>query len=170
MLLCSSHLWRITVMTCFHANMHVASQRLSINASSVLKFTFLTVTCFNGASSLCVAFREWSAEIQHLFTQQASLSEGQHSPQNVAEWPCFLPRVFISAKDGGAGFFFRNLRSECTVERRANFEVCLPMGQKYKFKLKGKAILTCLIPNNRTILPIFETFQKPRWILSVKNI
>lgn len=59
------------------------------NVSSVLKFTFLTVTCFNGAFGLRAAFRECTAEIQHLFIQQTSLSEGQQSPRNVAERLCF---------------------------------------------------------------------------------
>ncbi|KAE8292860.1 V-type proton ATPase subunit S1 [Larimichthys crocea] len=48
------------------------AQNLNRLSTNVLKFTFLTVTCFNGAFALRAAFRECSAEIQHLPIQQTS--------------------------------------------------------------------------------------------------
>lgn len=139
--------------TLSHQHMHVPSQ-LSTNVNSVSKLTFLTVTCFNGASSLCAAFRECSAEILHLFIQQISLSMGQRSPQSLSQLKlCFLTRnpcVFIPGKSWRMQVF-RNLRTECTVGPPVTFEVCLPLGQKNKFKLLRTAIFHCFVLNNRTL-------------------
>lgn len=137
------HLWRITVKA-FLTRVCVRRHRGSLqHLNTALKPTFLTVTCSNVAAALH-ALPSGSLTLKYStssFSKSLCLKGQQHL------WMA----VFVNPACSAESLVFRGLETECTVDQPVSFELCLPLGQKYKFKVKRRAFVSCVIWKNTTL-------------------